>query len=122
MLPSGLGAHLPATVHPSDAEAGVATAVGQADFEFRAGIHHAAEDEGGKSHGPVDQIADGVRQVIALGASHDQRWPSLMDEDQRPHTLRLFPKGQKLGFVEGAAVDMVVDHGALQAQLHHGPL
>src|SRR5262249_499970 len=87
-----LGAHLPAAVHAPDAKTGITTAMGQTDLEIGAGIHHAAEDKGSEGDSPIDEIPNSVREVIALSALDDQRWPCLVDENQRTHLFCRFPE------------------------------
>ena len=109
-------AHLPAPVHPPGAEAGVAPAVTQTDFQVGAGIHHATKDEGGKSNRPVHQVADGVVQVIAgVPVAHQGLAALLVHQHHRAHLFRRLPQGQKLRVVVGIAVNVVVNHGADEA-------
>src|SRR5713101_2557724 len=98
-----LGTDLPAPVHAADAEAGIATAMGQADLQVGAPIHHPAEDQGGESDSPVHQIANGIGQMITVSAVADQRRAALVDKDQGAQLLRRLPEGEELWRVEGPA-------------------
>jgi hypothetical protein len=95
--------------------------VGQTDLQVGTLVHDPAEDKRGEGDRAIDQIADGVGQVIALRTLHHQRGPGLVDEDQGTHLLRGFPEGQKLRLIKAATVDVVVDHGPFEAKSDHGP-
>src|SRR5918996_162016 len=45
----------------------------------------------------------------------------LVKEYEGPQFLCCFPERQKLQFVQGASVDMIVDHCSLETQLAHCP-
>src|SRR5439155_25093076 len=112
-LHARLGTYLPAAVHPTDPVAGIAAAVAQADFEVRTGVHHATEYQRSKGYRPIRQVADGIRQVVAFHTRADDRFAALVEQDERPQSLRRLPEGQKLRLVQSAPIDVVVDHGTL---------
>ena len=119
---AGFGAHLPAAIHPADAEAGIAAAVSQADFQVGAFIKHAAIDERGEGDGAVDGVADGVGEMPAVGAGFHYRGVALVDEEERAQLLGGLPEGEKSGVVIGLGVDLVVNHRANHSQLLDGAL
>ena len=87
-------------------------------MRFRAGVHDPAEDERREGDGPVGQVADGVGQVVAIAAVRDHGAAPLMHQYHGSGLLGGLPKGKELGHVEGLAVHVIADHGALQAHAH----
>src|SRR5262245_20623730 len=121
-LGARLGADLPAVIHPPDPEAGVAAAVAEDDLEIRALVHDAARHQGRERDRAIDQVADGVGQVIALRPRAHQGLAALMEEDQRAELLGRLPEGTELRLLERPAVDVIVDLDALEPDLRHAAL
>ena len=102
----------------------------QADPQIRAGVHYPAKDKAGIGNGPVDQVANGVVQVVAgIAVAHQGTTALLMHQHNRAHLLGGFPQGHKLRVIVGFAVDMVVNHRPDEThpadaalQLGHGQL
>ena len=69
--------------------------MGEADLEVGAGVHDAAEDEGGEGYRPVREVSDGVGQVVTAVAVADHRVAGLVDEDDGARSLGGLPQGHK---------------------------
>src|SRR4029450_7172959 len=117
-----LGPDLPAVIHPPDPEAGVAPAVAENDLQLRALAHDTARQHGCERDRAIDQVADGVGQVIALRPRAHQRLAALMEEHQRAELLGGLPERTELRLLERAAVDVIVDLDALEPDLRHAAL
>src|SRR3989442_14442571 len=113
---------MPTVVNAAYPIAGVASSVDEDDLEVGALVHDAAGHERREGHRAIDQIAHGVRQVIALGPRAHQRFAALMEEDQRAELIGRLPERTELRLVEGPAVDVIVDLHALEADLRHAAL
>jgi len=79
-------------------------------------------DQRGERHRAIDEVADRVRQVIAPAPRRHQRLHALVEEDHRAHLLGGLEERPELGLVERAAVDVIVDLDALEAEPRHHPL
>ena len=120
--PLGLRGTLPAPVHAARAVAGIASAVGQADAQVGAGVHDAAHHQRGEGQRAVGQVPHRVGQVVALDAGVHDGVARLVKQDDRAQLLGGLPEGHELRLVQQLAVDLVVDHRALEPQVHHYPL
>src|SRR4030095_15139299 len=117
-----LRADLPAVIHSPDPEAGVAAAVAEDDLQIRALVHDAARHQGRERDRAIDQVADGIGQVIALRPRAHQGLAALMGEHQRAALLGRLPEWTELRLLERAAVDVVVDLDAFETDLRHAAL
>src|SRR4029077_8358619 len=117
-----LGPDLPSVIHPPDPEAGVAPAVAENDLQIWALVHDTARHQGRERDRAIDQVADGVGQVIALRPRAHQGLAALMEEDQRAQLLGRLPEGTELRLVERPAVDVIVDLDTFEPDLRHAAL
>ena len=117
----GFRAHARAKVHPADAEAGVAAAVGEAQLQVGAFVQHAPEDEGGDGDGGVQGKTDEVGQVVATGPVGSGRIVGV-EKDKGPQSLRCLEKGQELLFVPVVPFHVGIEFHPGQAQFSHAPL
>ena len=94
----------------------------QAYAQIGAGVHDAAEHEGGERDRAVGEVAYRIRQMIARRARRHRRRPALMYENERPQRLRSLPKRQEFRLVERPPVHVIANHRPLQPQLGYAPL
>ena len=115
-----LRSHPRPEVHPANAKAGIAAAVGKAELQAGVAVQHAAKNQRGNGNGRVQREVNQVGQVVAAGAVGSRRVVR-MEKYEGAQPFGGFKEGLKPGFVPVVALHVGVKFYSPHPQFLHRP-